>query len=57
LFDCVIGVLGFGRSVMDVHNGITNLTKFSYRANRRSIFGGVVDVEATEVCVSLADFS
>lgn len=42
---------------MAVHNGITNRTKFSYKANNRSIFGDVVEVEVTEVCVSLADFS
>jgi hypothetical protein len=54
----VIGVSRCGRSGRLVHSGCANRVRFSYRANRRRSFGGVLpSVSALLVNVLAADFS
>jgi len=54
---CVIGILGFSRSVNAEHNGKTNRTRCSYNANKRINFGDTVPSVSACDFVLAADLS
>ena len=60
LFDCDIGVSGFGRSRSAEQRGIMKVVRFSYRAKSRNSLAGVVwvplDLEV-EMVVDTADLA